>query len=1100
MSLGRIVVTLDMDASGAISGTFRTIGALRTLGAQAGQTSRQISGMDTVVSKLFHGLRDGVVVLGLARHAIQNLHAATTGWMMGIVKANAEIERMTNLMGNMSNAASAAGRLADGGKNVQWVIDFAKTAPFAMNSITDSFVKFKSVGLDPMDGSLRALADAVSAFGGSSETLKRASIAIQQMAGKGVISMEELRQQMGEAVPSSIAMMARAAGLSYGELVKLIALGRVEAKSALTLMNMEFDRSFRGTSQQMMNTWNGLMARLQTTWMEFMVTIGNSDYFDAVKEQLRDLVFFLGTDQAKLFAKNFGQAMATIIEYVRKGIDWIVKWRSTLMDAAKWIGIAFAAKYVVSFGLGLSGLVRGPMALLSAAVLSLGGRLAESSMAFAGKSVAVGNFGMKVMGAGFAVQSFGRFIGFLGGPITGAITLVLSLAGAYLMLKDNVEEAIETLRDTEFYDEGAVQIARQGLKVLDEEIKSIRESAAELDAGGNQMGLTKGQEERIRQIELLKKQAADQIARHEGFLYNDQVRKELEGIRKIQEGKTRAISVVYDNEMTALAKQYADKEISEDEFNKQRGEYQQKTYQEGIKAARAQIVDLRETLLRGAPSGVTKDAYRQRIEELNKSIIELTENSVLASQAGIKILDGTGTSEADKAAEKAKDTIASYIAKIQDAKAEMAGANGEAAKMRSLIDSGYFGPISGSMGTALEAAAKMWEEQNNQLKEFRRLADEAGKASDDLTKKIADSEVKLAEMAATFDSNLPTVFKKGGLLGYIAQVQDDLRKVDSSNMSPDEKSAEHLKGAEAISLKKIELIEQEAGAYKEKTASLLQSLMTEDEAKIAAYERERAEVLAMIELYRGMGGTRQEVFQSMYDQLAAMEKRHARDMEGPIEQMMRKWSDASKAMQEAGARWLDDLTSRLVEFTMTGKFKFTEFVESILRDILRIQTQKGFSKLFDLVADADWGSIISGMFGVGASAGSGANNWGSGAGQTQPRAHTGGVAGGSLSRMFVDPSVFAGAPKFHNGGLPGLRSNEVPIIAEKGEGIFTKEQMSAMGGKSNVTVNVINQSGQQVTAENNGPRFDGKQMVLDVVLKAASSPGGFRDNMRQLMK
>jgi hypothetical protein len=51
-----------------------------------------------------------------------------------------------------------------------------------------------------------------------------------------------------------------------------------------------------------------------------------------------------------------------------------------------------------------------------------------------------------------------------------------------------------------------------------------------------------------------------------------------------------------------------------------------------------------------------------------------------------------------------------------------------------------------------------------------------------------------------------------------------------------------------------------------------------------------------------------------------------------------------------------------------------------------------------------------------------------------------------------------------------------------------------------VTVNVINQSGQQVSAQQGSPRFDGKQLILDVVLTAAQSPGQFRDGMKQAIR
>jgi len=52
-----------------------------------------------------------------------------------------------------------------------------------------------------------------------------------------------------------------------------------------------------------------------------------------------------------------------------------------------------------------------------------------------------------------------------------------------------------------------------------------------------------------------------------------------------------------------------------------------------------------------------------------------------------------------------------------------------------------------------------------------------------------------------------------------------------------------------------------------------------------------------------------------------------------------------------------------------------------------------------------------------------------------PTAKQGGVAGQIPSTRLVNPAVFGGAPHFKNGGIVGLKANEVPIIAHKGETI-----------------------------------------------------------------
>ena len=52
---------------------------------------------------------------------------------------------------------------------------------------------------------------------------------------------------------------------------------------------------------------------------------------------------------------------------------------------------------------------------------------------------------------------------------------------------------------------------------------------------------------------------------------------------------------------------------------------------------------------------------------------------------------------------------------------------------------------------------------------------------------------------------------------------------------------------------------------------------------------------------------------------------------------------------------------------------------------------------------------------------------------------------GGMSRM-VPAMAFAGAPRAHGGAFIG--SDEVPIIARKGEAILTPEQMKSTGGSS----------------------------------------------------
>lgn len=100
------------------------------------------------------------------------------------------------------------------------------------------------------------------------------------------------------------------------------------------------------------------------------------------------------------------------------------------------------------------------------------------------------------------------------------------------------------------------------------------------------------------------------------------------------------------------------------------------------------------------------------------------------------------------------------------------------------------------------------------------------------------------------------------------------------------------------------------------------------------------------------------------------------------------------------------------------------------------------------------GSILGGLFGGGSSAGASAT----GAGIY----HAGGIVGAGGASRTVPAGLFGGAPRYHSGGIAGLRPDEIPAILQRGEGVVSRANMMAAavagrgGGGSAPTVNVNN--------------------------------------------
>lgn len=177
-------------------------------------------------------------------------------------------------------------------------------------------------------------------------------------------------------------------------------------------------------------------------------------------------------------------------------------------------------------------------------------------------------------------------------------------------------------------------------------------------------------------------------------------------------------------------------------------------------------------------------------------------------------------------------------------------------------------------------------------------------------------------------------------------------------------------------------------------------------------------------------------------------------------------SDFASLAENAVKNAFSNMENTLVSFVTTGKISFSDFANSIISDMMQIAIRHSITM-----------PLLSGI-----------SSYFGGA-----MAHSGGVVGAdNLASKSVNPAVFIGAPKFHSGGLVG---DEVPIIAKRGETIFTKGQMQALGGELNrktpvsVNVNVHNNASSTKAYATSNQDNDGN-VSIDVIIEQIESTIG----------
>lgn len=188
-------------------------------------------------------------------------------------------------------------------------------------------------------------------------------------------------------------------------------------------------------------------------------------------------------------------------------------------------------------------------------------------------------------------------------------------------------------------------------------------------------------------------------------------------------------------------------------------------------------------------------------------------------------------------------------------------------------------------------------------------------------------------------------------------------------------------------------------------------------------------------------------------------------------------TNAAKQAERAVTGAFKSMEDALTQFVMTGKVDFNSLANSIISDLIRIQIQRAIT-----LPLANWAMSLF------TPAASTALPLGSGdlMGVNANVAHSGGLLGADgLPSRQVDMGVFAGARRFHTGGLV---SGEVPIIARQGEAVFTPGQLRALGGavaakpQVNVEVNVINRANGVETRVEQQQQPDGSTR-LDVIVE-----------------
>jgi hypothetical protein len=166
---------------------------------------------------------------------------------------------------------------------------------------------------------------------------------------------------------------------------------------------------------------------------------------------------------------------------------------------------------------------------------------------------------------------------------------------------------------------------------------------------------------------------------------------------------------------------------------------------------------------------------------------------------------------------------------------------------------------------------------------------------------------------------------------------------------------------------------------------------------------------------------------------------------------------SGEGIQSALAGAFTSAEKALGDFIKTGTVDFRSFVTSIIADLAMVGAKRFLLGPIANALDGALGGLSGGGF------------FGKVLGSVL---HEGGIVGAGGPGRMVPALAFAGAPRFHEGGGFGLRSDEQAAILQRGERVLSRAQNRAWEGGAGAQINIyardaasFRQSRSQVAAD-----------------------------------
>ncbi|MFZ1704745.1 MAG: tape measure protein, partial [Saprospiraceae bacterium] len=319
-----------IDASGAASGARSATNSVNSITQSVINLNmhiNQINGHTNNMSKSaisnFNKMGGAIDKLGNGLRMLLGIFAAVQGVRLfeSFIREIQDVDRVYNGFIAMMNVTT--GDVAKSKLEYQYVAATAKAYGVSLQSLLHTYAKLSAatkeiLSINQTKKVFEAMTAVSTVLHAKATTIDRMFNAVIQIASKGQLMMEELKQQLGEHLPGALALAATAMNMTMGELMDAMKKGQIGAKEFLskfpdTLME-KFGAAAEVASKSLHATYSRLKSSVFMMFQEMSsngIALGMSAVLIAINQHIDS-----GSDSFKRFGQVVGEAFVDLAKFI----------------------------------------------------------------------------------------------------------------------------------------------------------------------------------------------------------------------------------------------------------------------------------------------------------------------------------------------------------------------------------------------------------------------------------------------------------------------------------------------------------------------------------------------------------------------------------------------------------------------------------------------------------------------------------------------------------------------------------------------------------------------------------------------------------------